>query len=89
MSTYRVDSRTVRLEASDDAESVVLEVSRAGIRDRAYRNDPPVISSNLRAGHAHRTRRFLKFIAWGERCGGTRDVRGRGSRNPAVPHQVV
>ena len=42
MRTYRVDSKTVRLEASDDAESVVLEVSRS----RAYRDDPPVISSN-------------------------------------------
>jgi len=41
MRTYRVDSKTVRLEASDDAESVVLEVSRS----RAYRDDPPVISS--------------------------------------------
>ena len=41
MRTYRVDSKTVRLESSDDAESVVLEVSRS----RAYRDDPPVISS--------------------------------------------
>ena len=41
MRTYRVDGKTVRLEASDDAESVVLEVSRS----RAYRDDPPVISS--------------------------------------------
>jgi hypothetical protein len=47
MRTYRIDSDTVRLEASDDAESVVLEVLRAGIaRSRAYREDPPVISSN-------------------------------------------
>ena len=46
MRTYRVDSKTVRLEASDDAESVVLEVSRTDIaRSRAYRDDPPVISS--------------------------------------------
>jgi hypothetical protein len=47
MRTYRIDRKTVRLEASDGAESVVLEVLRAGIgRLRAYREDPPVISSN-------------------------------------------
>ena len=47
MRTYRIDSKTVRLEASDGAESVVLEVLRTGIaRSRAYREDPPVISSN-------------------------------------------
>ena len=47
MSTYRVDSRTVRLEASDDAESIVLEVSRAGIaRPRACRNESPFTSGN-------------------------------------------
>ena len=34
MRTYRIDSKTVRLEASDGGESVVLEVSRAGIEDR-------------------------------------------------------
>jgi hypothetical protein len=47
MRTYRVDSKTVRLEASDDAESVVLKVSRTNIaRSRAYRDDPCVISSS-------------------------------------------
>jgi len=46
MRTYRIDSKTVRLEASDGAESVVLEVLRTGIASRAYREDPPVISSN-------------------------------------------
>jgi hypothetical protein len=47
MRTYRIDAKTVRLEASDDAESVVLEVSRAAIaRSWAYRDDPPVISGN-------------------------------------------
>jgi hypothetical protein len=47
MRTYRIDSKTVRLEANDDAESVVLEVSRAGIaRSWANRDDPPVIRSN-------------------------------------------
>jgi hypothetical protein len=46
MRTYRVDSKTVRLEASDDAESVVLEVSRTDIaRSRTCRDDPPFISS--------------------------------------------
>src|SRR6516162_2877098 len=44
--TYRVDSKTVRLQASDDAESVVLEVSQTDIaRSRAYRDDPPFIRS--------------------------------------------
>jgi len=47
MRTYRVDSKTVRIEARDDAESIVLEVVRTGLaRSRAYREDPPVISSN-------------------------------------------
>ena len=46
MRTYRIDSKTVRLEASDGAESVVLEVVRTGLaRSQAYREDPPVISS--------------------------------------------
>ena len=46
MRTYRIDSKTVRLEASDGAESVVLEVVRTGLaRSQAYRDDPPVISS--------------------------------------------
>ena len=30
MRTYRIDSKTVRLEASDGGESVVLEVSPGG-----------------------------------------------------------
>jgi hypothetical protein len=47
MRTFRVDKKAVRLEASDDAESIVLEVSRTGIaRSRAYRNDPPFISTS-------------------------------------------
>jgi hypothetical protein len=47
MRTCRVDSKTVRLEASDDAGSVVLEVSRTDIaRSRACGDDPPVISSS-------------------------------------------
>jgi len=46
MRTYRIDSKTVRLEASDGAESVVLEVLRTGIASRAYRADPPVICCN-------------------------------------------
>jgi hypothetical protein len=47
MRTYRVDSKTVRLEASDDAESVVLEVSRTDIaRAPANRDGSPVIRSN-------------------------------------------
>jgi hypothetical protein len=46
MRTYRVDSKTVRIEASDNAESIVLEVVRTGVaRLRADRNDPPVINS--------------------------------------------
>ena len=52
MRTYRVDSKTVRIEASDDAESIVLEVVRSGLaRSRADRNDPPAIinSSYARA----------------------------------------
>jgi hypothetical protein len=47
MRTYRVDSKTVRIEASDDAESIVLEVGRTGLaRSRADRNDSPVINSS-------------------------------------------
>src|SRR5215510_5168065 len=51
MRSYRVDSKTVRIEARDDAESIVLEVVRTGVaRSRADRNDPPLInSSNARA----------------------------------------
>ena len=45
MRTYRVDSKTVRVEARDDAESIVLEVVRTGLaRSRADRNEPPTIS---------------------------------------------
>ena len=45
MRSYRVDSKTVRIEASDDAESIVLEVGRTGLaRSRADRNDSPVIN---------------------------------------------
>ena len=47
MRTYRVDSKTVRIEARDDAESIVLEVVRTGrARSRADRNDPLVINSS-------------------------------------------
>jgi hypothetical protein len=47
MGTYRIDSKTVRLEENDGAESVVLEVSRAGIaRSRGYPDDSPVKSGN-------------------------------------------
>jgi hypothetical protein len=46
MRTYRVDSKTVRIEASDDAESIVLEVGRTDIaRSRVYRDDPPFLSN--------------------------------------------
>jgi hypothetical protein len=42
MRSYRVDSKTIRIEASDDAESIVLEVVRTGLaRSRADRDDPP------------------------------------------------
>jgi hypothetical protein len=45
MRSYRVDSKTVRIEASDDAESIVLEVVRTGLaRSRADRNDSPLIN---------------------------------------------
>jgi hypothetical protein len=45
--SYRVDSKTVRIEVSDDAESIVLEVVRTGLaRSRADRNDPPLINSS-------------------------------------------
>ena len=41
MRSYRVESKTVRIEASDDAETIVLEVVRTGLaRSRADRNDP-------------------------------------------------
>jgi hypothetical protein len=58
MRTYRIDSKTVRLEANDDGESVVLEVSRAGItRAPANRDGSPVIRSNyaraMRSGPGH------------------------------------
>ena len=47
MRSYRVDSKTVRIEASDDAESIVLEVVRTRLaRSRADRNDPPLINSS-------------------------------------------
>jgi hypothetical protein len=47
MRTYWIDSKTVRIEASDDAETIVLEVVRTGLaRSRADRNDPPVINSS-------------------------------------------
>src|SRR5947209_4892657 len=47
MRTYRVDSKTIHIEASDDAESIVLEVVRTGVaRSRADRNDPPLINSS-------------------------------------------
>ena len=47
MRSYRVDSK-IRIEASDDAESIVLEVVRTGLaRSRAAdRNDSPVINSS-------------------------------------------
>ena len=45
MRSYRVDSKTVRIEASDDAESTVLEVVRVA-RSRADRNDHPLINSS-------------------------------------------
>jgi hypothetical protein len=58
MRTYRIDSKTVRLEASDDAESVVLEVLRTDIaRSRADRDDPLFTSSRyaraMRSGPGH------------------------------------
>jgi len=47
MRTYRIDSKTVCLEATDDAESVALEASRVGItRAPANRDGSPVISGN-------------------------------------------
>jgi hypothetical protein len=47
MRTYRVDSKTVRIEARDDAESIVLEVVRTGLaRSRADRNDTAAINSS-------------------------------------------
>ena len=47
MRTYRVDSKTVRIEARDDAESIVLEVVRTGLaRSWADGNDSPVINSS-------------------------------------------
>jgi hypothetical protein len=45
MRTYRVDSKTVRIEARDEA--IVLEVVRTGLaRSRADRIDPPFITSS-------------------------------------------
>ena len=38
MRTYRVDSKTVRIEASDDAKSIVLEVVRTGLCEIAGRS---------------------------------------------------
>jgi hypothetical protein len=50
MRTYRVDSKTVRIEARDDAESTVLEVVRTGLaRSRADRRSPAINSSYARA----------------------------------------
>jgi hypothetical protein len=47
MRTYSVDSKTVRIEARDDAESIVLEVVRTGLaRSRTDCNDPPAINSS-------------------------------------------
>ena len=43
--SYRVDSKTVRLETGDDTESVVLEVLRTDIaRSRGNRDDPPFVT---------------------------------------------
>jgi hypothetical protein len=90
MRTYRVDSKTVRIEASDDAESIVVEVVRTGLaRSRADRNDSPLINSSYARAMRSGTRPFLKFVTSGERCGGTWGVRGGGSRNPAAPAQIV
>jgi hypothetical protein len=53
MRTYRVDSKTVRIEARDDAESIVLQVLRIDLaKSRADRNDSPTINS----GYARATR---------------------------------
>jgi hypothetical protein len=47
MRTYGIDSKTVRLDASNDAESILLEVGRTDIvRSRPNRDDSPVIRSN-------------------------------------------
>jgi hypothetical protein len=55
MRAYRVESETVRLEASGDAEAIMLEVSRTNIAgSRDYRHDPPFINSSY--ARAMRTR---------------------------------
>ena len=47
MRSYRVESKTVRIEASDDAESIVLEVVRTGlVRSWADRKGPLLINSS-------------------------------------------
>ena len=47
MRTYRVDSKTIRIEAPDDAESIVLQVVRTGLaRSWADGNDAPAINSS-------------------------------------------
>lgn len=47
MRRYRLGSKTVRIEASDDEESIVLEGGQTGpARLRADRNDSPVIKSS-------------------------------------------
>ena len=59
MRTYRVDSKTVHIEANDDAESIVLEVVRTGLaRSRADRNDPPLINSSYARASELRRRAF-------------------------------
>jgi hypothetical protein len=57
MRTYRVDSKTVRIEARDDAESIVLQVVRTGLaRSRADGNDSPAINSSYASSYARATR---------------------------------
>ena len=87
MSTYRVDGRTVHLEASDDAELIVLEVSRAGIaRPRACGNDSPFTSGNyaraMRTGPGRSS--SSSYGASGQTGSGTSEAAAAGIRRQRI-----
>ncbi len=49
---YRVDSETLRFQATDGRERIALEVSRTALRSGPSRNSAFIVRSNARAVHA-------------------------------------
>jgi len=49
---YRVDSETLRLQATDGSERIVLEVSRTGLRSGRSHDSAFIGRSSARAVHA-------------------------------------